>query len=177
MILKTDQEFGKHCGVTGSAIYAARQKGKVIKIPEGYDTDDPINRAYALGISKKALAQRGILTPPDKPKETEKDSLEAQKLKEDIIYRKKMGRKLDLEHESKIMNLIPSELIGIWIGFFAEGIRNNFLNIGSRVARGDTELRDRIEKEIKLAIEKTIEGAERGLRDEGAKCIDKLEEK
>jgi hypothetical protein len=173
-ILKTDQLFGDLCGVSASAIYKARRAGKLNKTSEGYDTLDPSNHSYMVGLDNKTFAQRGGIIPADVPTH---DPLDDQKKRADILLKKKMARQLDRKHDTEMKDLIPADLMAIYIGFFAEGIRNNFLNIGSRVARGDTALRDRIEKEIKTAIEKTIEGAARGLEKEGGKLIEALEEK
>ena len=172
-ILKTDQLMAEYCGVSSSAIYKARHAGKLIKTKEGYDTTNSLNHAYAVGISKKAMAQRGMITETDKVH----DPLDDQKKKADILLKKKMARKLDREHDNAMKDTIPAELMRIWIGYFAEGIRSNFLPVGNRIARGDVKLRDRIEKEISKAIEKTIEGAERGLKKDGEKVIEALEGK
>lgn len=174
MIKKTDKEFADFCGVSASAVCKARQGGKLNKTPEGYETNDPKNHAYAVGNTVKTLSQRGV---PSTGKATVHDPLDDQKKKADILLKKKMARKLDREHDNAMKDTIPAELMRIWIGYFAEGIRSNFLPIGNRIARGDIKLRDRIEKEISKAIEKTLEGAERGLKEDGGKVIEALEEK
>ncbi len=164
-ILKTDKLFGDFCGVSAAAVGKARQAGKLNKTKEGYDTTDPLNNKYFQGGSVKALAQRGIVIDyPNKNKGI--TDLDTEKMKADIALRKKQARKLDREHDAAMKHTVPEELMVIWIGYFAAGIRNNFLNVGNRVARGDTKLRDRIEKEIKRAIEKTIDEVCRGLKDE-----------
>lgn len=174
MIKKTDKEFADFCGVSASAVCKARQGGKLNKTPEGYETNDPKNHAYAVGNTVKTLSQRGV---PSTGKAVVHDPLDDQKKKADILLRKKQARKLDREHDREMKNTIPTELMAIWIGYFAEGIRNNLLPVGSRVARGDVALRNRIEKEMKRGIDKTIEGAARELEKEGKKLIEALEEK
>jgi len=104
-------------------------------------------------------------------------SLDDEKTKADIMLKNKQGRKLDLLFEQDKRDLVPSNLIAIWIGYFATGVRTYFLQIGNRIARGDIELRDRIEREIKKAIEKTIETAKRGLIEESEELAKALEEK
>ena len=101
--------------------------------------------------------------------------LDDELVRENIEWKRRQSRKLDLEYEKQKENLHPTELIAIWIGYFAAGIRTNFLNIGNRVARGDTVLRDRIEKEVKKSIEKTIAGAEAGLKEEAETLVKSLE--
>ena len=91
------------------------------------------------------------------------EGLEEQKLREDIKYKSKQSRKLDLHFAVDKNDLIPSDLIGIWIGYFASGLRNNFLTIAARVSRNNKTLRTKIEKEITKAITKTLETAEREL--------------
>jgi len=91
------------------------------------------------------------------------EGLEAQKLREDITYKSKQSRKLDLHFAVDKNDLIPSDLIGIWIGYFASGLRNNFLTIAARVSRNNKTLRTKIEKEITKAIKKTLETAEKEL--------------
>ena len=102
-------------------------------------------------------------------------SLDDEKLKADIMLKEKQGRKLDLEFERLKKDLIPSQLMAIWIGYFAQGVSTYFLPIGARIGRDDVTLRNRVEKEIKKSIEKTIEAAERGLREEGGKIAEALE--
>lgn len=99
-------------------------------------------------------------------------SLDDEKIKADILLKDKQARKLDLEYDIKKKDLQHSSLVALFMGHFATGIKTNFLTVGNKIARGDTELRDRIEKLIKIAIEKTIEGAEMGLAQDGIKLLD-----
>ena len=102
-------------------------------------------------------------------------TLNDEKTKADIILKEKQGRKLDLQYDIEKKDLQHTSMVGLFLGHFATGIKTNFLTIGNKVARGDTELRDRIEKLIKIAIEKTIEGAEMGLEQDGIKLLDPKE--
>jgi len=105
-----------------------------------------------------------------------REGLEEQKLRADIILIDKRARKLDLEHATKKNDLIPSDLIGIWIGYFSSGLRNNFLTIAARVSRNNKTLRLKIEKEITKAITKTLETAEKELEKYSVKLTDSMED-
>ncbi len=128
---------------------------------------EPTQKEWERG-QKRKIQKGGNIENPDKT------NLEAQKIQADIDLKLKQGRKLDLQFEIDKQGLIPSELVAIWIGYFASGIRTNFLNIGNRVARGNTKLRDNIEREISKAIEKTLEGAENGLKNEAKILTDAI---
>jgi len=88
------------------------------------------------------------------------EELDAKKTEVEILRIEKQNRKLDREHEEKSYSLIYRNDVAIGFGAFISGIKNNFLQIGNRVARGDNKLRDRIEKEVGKSIEKTIKNAQ-----------------
>ncbi len=178
MLLDSLAELARFIEVSSSAIYKAKKKGQIRLTKDGkVDTNDPVNRRYIMGASKKQRAQRGIYDDPLDHEEIDEEtvSLEAEKLRAEIELKKKQGRKLDLQYEVEKKNLIHIELVGIWIGAFSTGIRNNFLQIGNRIARGDKKLRDRIEKEVKKAIQKTLDNAATQLRKESKKIIEMME--
>jgi hypothetical protein len=151
-------------------------KRKLPKDDDGrYDLKDKEVRDFFLEPFKKKWETEHRRKQKDLPQGD--GTLDDEKLKADILLKDKQARKLDLEFEKAKKDLIPSNLIGIYLGFFATGIRTYFLNIGQRIARGDVELRDRIEKEIKKAIEKTLETAKRGLIEESEELAKALEEK
>ena len=104
------------------------------------------------------------------------EGLEADKLREEIKYKNKQSRKLDLHFSQEKNDLIPSDLIGIWIGYFASGLRNNFLTIAARVARNNKTLRNKIEKEITKAINKTLETAKKELEKYSKEIMETMEE-
>ena len=105
----------------------------------------------------------------------ENESLKDKKTKKQIIKLDKQNREYDFKHEIKKQNLFPVELIGIWIGYFSSGISTNFLTIGNRIARGDTRLKDRIDKAISKAIKKTLETAGKELKNESEQIIKFME--
>jgi len=102
--------------------------------------------------------------------------VDLQKKKIYIEWKKAQKRKLDLEFATSKNDLIPSDLIGIWIGYFASGLRNNFLTIAARVARNNKTLRNKIEKEITKAINKTLSTAEKELDKYSQKIMEEMEE-
>lgn len=175
MILESMAELARHMNLSTSAIYKAKREGK-IRLTDGgkIDTTDPVNWEYIQG-SKQSQVQRGIYHDEyDYLGKSSIESLEAEKLKADIKYKNKQSRKLDLQFEIEKKHLIPADVVGIWVGAFSNGIRNNFLQIGNRVARGDIKLRNRIEKEITKAIKKTLDTAAAQLRQETEKIIEMM---
>lgn len=146
-------------------------------IKEGkYDLSNPEVQAFVIEPYLAAALREEHRKKPTDPQDMDSDDLEAEKLRAEIEYKNRQVRKLDLFIAREKRELIPSDLMAIWIGHFSSGVRNNFLSIGNRIARGNVKLRDRIEKEIKKAIEKTLAGAASSLRKESKGIIDAMEE-
>ncbi len=141
-----------------------------------YDLADPVVMDFVIAPHKKKWERDKLVAKASSPEDMGIKELEEEKLREEIEYKRRQTRKLDLQHEIAKRDLIPSSLMAIWAGYFASGIRNNFLSLGDRVARGDIKLRDKIEREIKKAIEKTISSAEIGLKKESEAIIKAMEE-
>jgi hypothetical protein len=141
-----------------------------------YDLVDPAVWSWVTEPAVESALDRMKRTEGSDLDDAEREQLEKEKIKWDIIIKKKTARDKDREHKIAMKELVPAEVIALWIGYFAAGIRNNFLPIGNRVARGNTKLRDRIESEIKKAIEKTKSNAADQLRRESEKLIEGLEE-
>ena len=173
-IVKTDRELGDLAGVSASAVRTARSKGKLIKTSEGYDTLDPLNHKYIIGDSVKAFAQRGGVSDPTAVEDGSILELEEQKLKADIAIKKKQARKLDRDHAVAIKETIPVETMLHWIGAFRAGIETNLLTIPNKIAKGDIELRDRIEKMVSVAIQKTKDDAAKSLRAQSESILDAI---
>ncbi|MDC7125762.1 MAG: hypothetical protein PQJ46_09350 [Spirochaetales bacterium] len=129
--------------------------GYDLKNPEvwAYVTEPVIDEAIA---EYKKYAMEGY-------EDQSLEGLEAEERKANIALKRKRERDLDLKFAREKKDLIPSSLMSIWIGYFATGIRNNFLTIAIRVARNNKPLRDKIEKEISKAINKTLDTAEKEL--------------
>ena len=141
-----------------------------------YDLMDPIVMAFVLAPHRADWEREQLVKKASDPSDMGMDALEEEKIREDIEWKRRQSRKLDLDHEIRKKDLVPTELIGIYLGHFAAGIRTNFLTLGNRIARGDAKLRDRIEKEVTKGIKKTLAGAAAGLRRESKSIIVALEE-
>jgi len=100
-----------------------------------------------------------ILDFPEYPENSESKLIQ-EKLKAQTTHIRKQSRKLDLEHEKNLRNLILFDDVKMALGAFNSAIRTNILSVSDRVARGDTTLRDKIDKEVKRAMEKTISTAQ-----------------
>ncbi|WP_143305512.1 hypothetical protein [Marispirochaeta aestuarii] len=96
--------------------------------------------------------------------ESDREELEKEKIKVDILYRENQIKKQDREAAREDKHLILRHDVALTFGSFISGIKNNFLQIGNRVGRGDTILRDRIEKEVEKAIDKTVKNAQEEAR-------------
>lgn len=155
--------------VTTQSVY----KAKLPKDENGrYLLSNPEVRDWVLApYIKQLVKQQAIESDVDEEMRT----LEDEKTKAQTLHIKRQSRKLDLEHEKAKKNLIPSDLMAIFLGHIAAGIRTNFLPLGNRIARGDTKLRDRIEKQIKKAIQKTLDNAADQLRKDSEKIAEALE--
>ena len=177
MAKMTITEICKVRGCTRGTAYRDIEKGKLVKNDEGkIDTAFAVNKIW-LSSKTKGGADSQKRKHNHKKEDPEKlltdlVNLDEKKIAEQIKYIKKQGRKLDLQYDTDKKDLIHTSLIGLFIGHFATGIKTNFLTISQKISRGDTELRDRIEKMIKIAIQKTIEGAEMGLAQDGIKLLD-----
>ncbi len=142
-----------------------------------YDITDPKVREWTYEpYVKEYIRQKKLLEDADLEEKASQELLD-QKTKEQIRNIQKQNRKLDLQYAVEKQELVPVGLVNLWIGYFDTGIRNNFLQIGNRVGRGDNKLRDRIEKEIKRAIEKTRDSAAAQLKAESEKLKIDVEEK
>jgi hypothetical protein len=136
-------------------------KAKLPKTPGGgYDLSDPLVWEWVIEPSVKQLLRQARKGDPSDLEHAVMDELEREKLKADIQWKERQSRKLDREHEMKSMNLISRGDVALAFGAFIAGLKNNFLQIGNRVARGDTKLRDRIEREVTKSIEKTVKAAQ-----------------
>lgn len=151
-------------GVTPNAV----SKAKLPQTDSGnYDLTDPEVWAYVTAPTvEKALAESRRANRETELTDADLEELKEEKLRAEIEWKQKQTRKLDLEHEVDKRDLVPSEVIGLWIGYFASGIRNNFLTLAKRVSRGDEELQKRIDRQVTKSIEKTLSSAERELRKE-----------
>lgn len=155
---------------TVSNAHLPKTKGKT------YDLLDPEVWGFVTEPTVKDAIYEYKRTMMEEYEDEENSDLDDQKKKTYIEWKKKQMRKLDLEHAKDKNDLIPSDLIGIWIGYFASGLRNNFLTIAARVARNNKPLRNKIEKEITKAIKKTLSTAAKELKKYSEKIVEGMEE-
>ena len=168
MILITQQQLAELRSCACSTVSRAILPHTIKLKKNYYDLSDPIVKAWAL---ENYVKEQNSLTPKlTEADPKEKELADLQKVLADIKIKEEQYHRLKLISETTAKHLIPVDLLGIYIEHFAAGIKDNFLVVGNRVARGDVKLRNKIEKEIKIAIEKTLTNAERGL-DKGLKKI------
>jgi phage terminase Nu1 subunit (DNA packaging protein) len=152
-MLLNGKQFAGLLGVTPQRITGAKKDGHVVPTADNqYDTDDPINRTFI-----REHFHREYL----KFSESDEDEggMEADKLRQEIRYLEARSIKVELQNAELKRDLMPLGIVRNGWGAWASAIRNNILSVGQRVARGDTKLRDRVEREIKRAMEKSIEQA------------------
>ena len=173
-------ELARVCGVSKQAIAAATKHGRLHRDPttRKYDPRHKLNSAFIFAKRAEGHHQDEEAVPEAPQGEMSPDMAELyeRKLAAEVRRTEAMARKYELEVATRKQDLIPAELMGIYLGHFASGIRTNFLTLGNRIARGDANLRDRIEKEITKAIKKTIAGAAAGLRRDAAPIVAALKE-
>lgn len=171
----TRNELAKLAGCSPSAVSKAKREGRVFINEETglYLAQHEINILFInAGSSQRRIIQAEILDIEDiNPAAFQQGEipeyikeLSLKKLEAEVRRIEASALKLELEVAAKKKDLVPRDLIGIWIGYFGSGIRNNFLTIPAKIARNNNiELRDRISKEIKKSIERTLDNAEKEL--------------
>ena len=149
----TQTQFADLLQVKPPRITVLIKEGRLVKDDEKrIDTNDETNRALLRQhFHRQYLATEGS--------DDEEGELVEQKLKADIEYTNERKRKVALENERITRELVPFEIVRDGLGAFASSLRNNVLTLGDRIARGDSELRDKIENATAQAIEKTIQAA------------------
>ena len=109
---------------------------------------------------------------PDESDELER--LELERKKAELFYRKMMGKKLQVAQANLSGHLIPKELVKTWIGYFRDGVANNFLVLPDAISDGDIGVKERAQVAVKKAIEKTLADADRQLRDDETRLRDSI---
>jgi len=178
-MLLTVAEAGERRGCSRQTANNAIRSGKLFKNETGLiDDSDSRNSGWLnsrtaggartqkiLKINKKNtdLVEDSdfpeILDFPEFSSDSESELIK-EKYKAQTAHIKKQSRKLDLQHEKDLRNLILFDDVKMALGAFNSAIRTNILSVSDKVARGDTALRDRIDKEIKRSMEKTISTAQ-----------------
>lgn len=160
-------QFAEFCGVTPAAITRAKKEGKVRRT-EGhlYSIFDSVNREYVrLRLIREHRQRRADGDASEEGAPDEGAALDNEKTREEILRIREARIGLELKNARERQDLIPEQDVRLWIGAFATGIRNNFLRLGERIARGDNTLRDKIERETQRSLQKTLDNAAAQLRD------------
>lgn len=139
-----------------------------------YDLKDPEVRGFVVEHWVEDALRRERAKTPDDPANMKRDALEEEKLRAEIEWKREQTEKIRVAKEQEKRNLLPAEAVGIILGYFVTGIKTNIFTLGGRIARGDKALQEKIEKEITKALEKTLAGAEAGLRREAKPIIKAL---
>ena len=160
-------QFAEFCGVTAAAITRAYKEGKVRRTESNlYSIFDPSNREYIrLRLIREQKQRRSDGESSGEGAPDEGSALDNEKTREEIMRIRETRVGLELKNAAARKDLVPAQDVRMWIGAFAAGIRNNLLRLGDRVARGDTKLRDKIERETQKSLQKTLDGAAAQLRD------------
>ena len=150
-------QISKLAGVSKQAVY----KADLPKNEEGlYDPTDERIAEWISGKKRSHRKQRNKESDTADLHNKSMEELEREEQEWRIAKTRAQAQSQELKNEEMRKGLIPVDVFDLALGAFASGIRNNFLQIGNRIARGDKELRDKIESEITTAIKKTIEGGE-----------------
>jgi len=177
--LLTRNEFAELCEVTGQAITEARKSGLVRMTDDNtYDPRDDLNHKYikaALTRGKKRR-RRDSEQQAESEDAGDREAMELEKLGWDIEYTKERTRERQLKNAETAKEMIPYAMWERGLGHFASGMKTNVLTIGTRVARGDVELRDKIESATKASIDRTVEIAQREIENMVEQEIKRLAE-
>ena len=165
----TITDFARMKGVSRNTVYRDLKNGRVRKSSNGgIDPNDPLNKMYlALPAGGGSASQRSKSRSSDDIDHDEDENTrnriarELEKLEEDIRWKQRQSQRLDLQIAKDKGTIAPVPFVREWVGYFASGIRLHFLGLGKRIARGDRELQDRIDRAVSIALQKTLDGAAR----------------
>jgi len=160
-------QFAEFCGVTPAAVTRAKKEGKVRRTGGNlYSIFDPSNREYIrLRLIREHRQRRADGDTAEEGAPDEGAALDNEKTRKQIALLEEQTAGHKLKNAREREDLVPAQDVRIWIGAFAHGIRNNLLRLGDRIARGDTKLRDKIERETQRSLQKTLDNAAAQLRD------------
>lgn len=157
--LLTGSELARHVGKSPQAIDQARKAGKLHRdaTTKRYDCSHDTNVSFIESSLKEPGSSLADLKPDQVPEGL--TDLYTEKLSWETKRTKYQAEKLRLQLEKDQEELLPSDLVCVYLSAFNAGISTNLLTLGNRIARGDMALRDRIEKEVKRGLERTKEDA------------------
>lgn len=148
-------ELARLTGMTRQAVSIAAKQGRLFRDPGTgkFDTRHPVNTAF-IEQAKAAEAAVKSDTPPEEVPAELRD-LYQRKLLAETRRAEAQAKKIGLEVAQKQGTLILKQDVALGFGAFIFGIENYFLILGKRIARGDSELQLRIDKEVSEAITRT----------------------
>ena len=152
--------FARRAQVQKSYISRLTNEGRLHRDPseKTYDVQHPVNRQFL----EKARATK---TPEELDTVSSSDEsiveLQREKVRLQNQLTREQTRKLELQNAQTTRDLIPFDLYEGALGIVATAIRTNLLTLGRRVARGDTELRDKIEHEVATVMQHVVESSQR----------------
>ena len=159
-MMKSEQlstaEMSELTGLSKQGINKAAREGRLHRDPVigKFDPSHSVNAAFI----ESARAANGVDSPP--PDIEGADPRDAESIGE--LYRVKIGHEIErIQAQTEKLRLANAEAKGELVsidavehgwGAWASAVRDNILTIGQKVSRGDTQLRDRIEKETSRAL-------------------------
>ncbi len=161
-------EAARRRGVSRTAVHTAIRKGDLVEDESGkLDDGEPTNALWLNrhpgGGSGRQRRKAGMKADDVERRASELSAsgesiqeLERRKLAGDAAWSETRARIAERKEAEAKNELIPTEVALHWKETFAAGIRTNILPIGERVARGDKKLRQRIERELQRALERTV---------------------
>jgi hypothetical protein len=162
-------------GRSRAAIYKAVEEGRLYRDPDTrkFDPAHSTNAAY-IERSRAETGQDDAPPPSDAPEDLQE--LYREKIRADIDRIREMTRKYQLENAKTKGGLVDVESLRHGWGVWKFAVEQNLLTLGERIGRGDVDLRDRVEKEVKRSLEAAKEYAEREILVYGGVPDDQIDE-
>jgi hypothetical protein len=144
-------EIAALTGRSRTSIYKATRDGRLHRDPatRRFDPAHPTNVLYI----EKSRAETGRdeeLPPDDAPEDIR--ALHRRRIEADIERIQELTTRYQLDNAKAKSEMVPIELLHHGWRSWAAAVNDNMLTIGEKIARGDTELRDRVEKEVTRAL-------------------------
>lgn len=129
-----------------------------------YDLCDPHVWAYVIEPELERGIKNAIATKEFDLEDAALEELQEEKLKKEIVWKEEQTKKIKLERSLKERDALYKSDVAKAFGAFIAGLKVNYLQIGTRISRGDIKLRKKIEDEVKKATEKTIKNAQKEIQ-------------
>lgn len=155
----TGSDLSRLAKVSRQAVSSALKEGRLYRDPVSgkYDLKNPVNQVFLEGAQQIDRLIKSDVPPAEIPADMQE--LFRKKLLAEVARTEGQGRKIALEIAVREGQLIFRRDVEIAFGAFVENIKNNFLQLGTRIGRGNIALRDRVEREVSRSIEKTVHNA------------------